>query len=254
MTRAARRRRSDRERYAGPEGHARGPAPRDPGQAALAPGDPARRGRRGQGRRGAERRTTSSRTWSFALMEMKSETLAKIDEAMQPPGGRAPTAPAPSAATEIAEARLQAAALRDAVPRLPGARGGRPRGRAAATAASAGVRSARPHGPRRRADVARRTERTREMSEPKDDRAPDFESGGVQEVNLDRGARGARPSCRSGTPSCSRTPSCPWRWRARARWRSCTTRCASARSSAWSRSATRRSTTRWRATSTGSAR
>ena len=45
-------------------------------------------------------------------MEMKSETLSQIDEAMQPAGGRDLRRPARSAATEIAEARLKARALR----------------------------------------------------------------------------------------------------------------------------------------------
>ena len=44
----------------------------------------------------------------LALMEMKSETLRKIDEAMQRLEDGHATASAPSAATEIAEARLKA--------------------------------------------------------------------------------------------------------------------------------------------------
>jgi RNA polymerase-binding protein DksA len=64
----------------------------------------------------------------LALMEMKSETLAKIDDAMI----RLEAGTYGSCAEcgeEIAEARLQAVPFARAVPRLPAARRGDPRGR-----------------------------------------------------------------------------------------------------------------------------
>ena len=60
----------------------------------------------------------------LALMQMKSETLKKIDQAMPAPRGRAPTAGARSA-TRRSPPAPAGPALRRPVPRLPGG-GGEP--------------------------------------------------------------------------------------------------------------------------------
>ena len=163
--------------------HAGGPPRRDPGQAALAsaetlPDELAR----GAGRGGAERRTTSSR----------SGLRAHGDEVRD--AARRSTRPCSAGAGHLRQLRrvrrrrsrrrgCKARALRGAVPRLPGAR----RGQAARTSPQRAAASSR----KWLRAVARRCgpARTREGDErTKDDRAPDFESGGVSEVNLDGGA------------------------------------------------------------------
>ena len=158
----------------------------------------------------------------FALMQMKSETLAKIDEAILrledgtygrlrrvPDGDRRGPPEGP--------------ALRGPVPRLPGG-GGEPRGqpRARPGPSSASRRNSCPaavgHGRATRSD--------RRSNERQGRSRPGLRVGRRPRGEPRRRSRPSSASCPSATPSSSRTPSCPWRWPGRARWPSSTTRCA----------------------------
>ena len=152
----------------------------------------------------------------LALMQMKSETLKKIDQA-HPPAGGGHLRALPGLRRRDPVRPPARPALRRPLPRLPG--GGRERRpRPArdeglrAPSARAGERDPAGRRPRLRRPFERRAQ-------------AGLRVGRRPRRRPERASRPRSASCRSGTRFCSPRPSSPSRWPGRAPWRSSTTRC-----------------------------